>query len=127
LEHSGSHLETALPILPNFLLILIGFVLSRKFDYGLGFWEGLEALVYYVLFPALLFRSLALALIAALGLRGVDAGILLLSAALPTASSAYILAIRMAGDGRAVATQITVGTLLSMATIPAWLAELNAG
>ncbi len=301
----GCHLETALLILPNFLLILIGFVLSRKFDYGRGFWEGLEALVYYVLFPALLFRSLALAqidlartgtlilaactftaigmalswlpkplfkleptlsatcfqcgfrfntyvglavagslfgtpgvalaalvlgamiplvnlaavamlaantrrgflgelarnpllistvagfawnaaglplpgfadqtlnllaitslpagllsvgaalhvergqgpalahawwlavkllvlpaialgLVAGLGLRGVDAGILLLSAALPTASSAYILAVRMAGDGRAVATQITVGTLLSMATIPAWLAALNS-
>ena len=297
-------MQTALHILPNFLLILIGFVLSRRFDYGRGFWDGVEKLVYYVLFPALLFRSLALAqidlartgtliaaacaftaagivlswlakpvlrlertfaaaciqcgfrfntyvglavagslygmpgvalaaiilgvmiplvnlvavamlaantersfaselarnpllistvagfgwnaaglplptfadqtlnllaqtslpagllsvgaalrvergqgpvaahawwltvkllalpaialgLIAWLGLGGVDAGILLLCAALPTASSAYILAVRMTGDGRAVATQITVGTLLSMLTIPVWLALLT--
>jgi malonate transporter len=52
-------MAVALAILPNFLLILAGFGLSRRFDYGRGFWEGLEKLVYYVLFPALLFRSLA--------------------------------------------------------------------
>lgn len=52
-------MDAALAILANFLLILIGFVLSRRFDYGRDFWEGLEKLVYYVLFPALLFRSLA--------------------------------------------------------------------
>jgi malonate transporter and related proteins len=54
-------MDVALAILPNFLLILIGFALSRRFDYGRGFWDGLEKLVYYVLFPALLFRSLATA------------------------------------------------------------------
>jgi predicted permease len=59
-----------------------------------------------------------------LGLTGVEAGVLLLWAALPTASSAYILAVRMGGDGPSVATQITVGTLVSMATIPLWVAAL---
>ena len=54
-------MDAALAILPNFLLILIGFALSRRFDYGRGFWDGLEKLVYYVLFPTLLFRSLATA------------------------------------------------------------------
>jgi malonate transporter len=53
--------STALLILPNFVLILVGLVLARRFDYGRDFWGGLEKLVYYVLFPALLFRSLALA------------------------------------------------------------------
>jgi hypothetical protein len=52
---------TALLILPNFVLILVGLILARRFDFGRDFWEGLEKLVYYVLFPALLFRSLALA------------------------------------------------------------------
>jgi predicted permease len=28
----------------------------------------------------------------------------------------------MTGDGRAVATQITIGTVLSMVTIPLWMA-----
>jgi malonate transporter and related proteins len=59
-----------------------------------------------------------------LGLSGIEAGVLLLWAALPTASSAYILAVRMGGDGPSVATQITAGTLISMATIPLWVAAL---
>jgi predicted permease len=294
-------MSTALLILPNFVLILLGLALARRFDYGRDFWEGLEKLVYYVLFPALLFRSLAvtkidfaqagwliaaacaftvagflLSLLAkpifkldqqlhatgsqcgyrfntyvglaiagslfgspgvalaalllgvmiplanfasvamlathsergflselarhplvvsslagfawnalglplpgfadqtlsllgqtalpagllsvgaamriergqgpvgahiwwlavkllvvpaiafglarALGLKGIEAHVLVLCAALPTATTAYILAVRMTGDGRAVATQITVGTVLSMVTIPAWMA-----
>ena len=54
-------MKAALLILPNFVLILVGLVLARGFDYGRDFWAGLEKLVYYVLFPALLFRSLAVA------------------------------------------------------------------
>ena len=296
-------MNTALLILPNFALILVGLVLARSFDYGRGFWEGLEKLVYFVLFPALLLRSLAVsvldlasvgkvvacawgimllgmalawlarplfrveakvaascfqcgfrfntyiglavagsvfgapgvataallfgtviplanvgavgmlaaqsrsnlwlelarnplvvatlagfawnlsgigvpgfldqtlnllgqsalpagllavgaalriergqasvaahswwlavklvalplvawACVKLLGLSGIEAGVLVLWAALPTASSAYILAVRMGGDGPSVATQITAGTLISMATIPLWLAAL---
>ena len=294
-------MSTALLILPNFVLILAGLALARRFGYGIEFWSGLEKLVYYVLFPALLFRSLALAkidfaqtgwLVAAacaftvagfalsllakpilrleqhlhatgsqcgyrfntyiglavagslfggqgvalaalllgvmiplanfgavavlasqsergflvelaqhplvvsslagfawnlaglplpgfadqtlallgqtalpagllsvgaamriergqgsvaahawwltvkllalpaiawglarlIGAQGVEARVLILCAALPTATNAYILAVRMTGDGRAVATQVTVGTVLSMVTIPAWMA-----
>jgi hypothetical protein len=296
-------MATALLILPNFMLILVGLALARKFDFGRDFWDGMEKLVYYVLFPALLFRSLAVAridlaetgmlLLAGLGITfagfllsllpgpvlkldrkllatgsqagyrfntyvglaiagslfgtpgvalaalllgvmiplanllavamlashgergflaelarnpllvstlagfawnalglplpgfadqtlgllaqtslpagllsvgaamrmerdpgsggahawwlatklfivpavawlairffgfsGIEAKVLLLCAALPTATNAYILAVRMTGDGRAVATQITLGTVLSMATIPLWMAAL---
>ena len=296
-------MQTALLILPNFVLILAGLALARGFDYGRGFWEGLEKLVYFVLFPALLLRSLALSTLdlasvgkvvagglaimllgmalgwlarplfrleprvaascfqcafrfntyiglavagsvfgapgvataallfgaliplanvgavgmlaaharsnvwrelarnplvlstlggfawnlsglgmpgfldrtldllgqsalpagllavgaalriesgeanagahawwlgvklvvlplaawacaKALGISGLEAGVLVLWAALPTASSAYILAVRMGGDGPSVATQITTGTLISMATIPLWVAAL---
>ncbi len=65
----------------------------------------------------------ALAWLAArgLGLSGMEGHVLLLCAALPTATNAYILAVRMTGDGRAVATQVTIGTVISMVTIPAWL------
>jgi malonate transporter and related proteins len=294
-------LNTALLILPNFVLILVGLILARRFDYGRDFWGGLEKLVYYVLFPALLFRSLATAkldfaqagwliaiavaftlagfalsllpgpvlkldrklhatasqcgyrfntyiglavagtlfgsggvalaalllgvmipianfaavavlashsqrgflvelaqhplvvsslagfawnlaglplpgfadqtlgllaqtalpagllsvgaamriekgqgpiaahawwlgvklfslpalawaLARALGIGGDEAKVLILCAALPTATNAYILAVRMTGDGRAVATQVAIGTVLSMVTIPAWMA-----
>ena len=54
-------MSAALLILPNFVLILVGLALARAFAYGRDFWSGLEKLVYYVLFPALLFRSLAVA------------------------------------------------------------------
>ena len=54
-------MTAALLILPNFVLIVAGLALARRFAYGRGFWEGVERLVYYVLFPALLFRALALA------------------------------------------------------------------
>jgi malonate transporter len=65
--------------------------------------------------------AIAWMLARALGNHGMEQRILVLCAALPTATNAYILAVRMTGDGRAVATQVTVGTLLSMATLPAWL------
>src|SRR5262245_59621051 len=54
-------MQTALLVLPNFVLIVIGLALARRFDFGRDFGDGLEKLVYYVLFPALLFRSLAIA------------------------------------------------------------------
>lgn len=54
-------MNAALLVLPNFVLILVGLLLARRFDYGREFWGGMEKLVYYVLFPALLFRSLAVA------------------------------------------------------------------
>lgn len=46
-------------LLPDFLLILIGAVLMRATKWGPEFWTGLEKLVYYFLFPALLFYSTA--------------------------------------------------------------------
>ncbi len=42
-------------------------------------------------------------------------------AALPTASSAYVLATRMGGNGPLVAFLISAGTLLSLLSLPAWL------
>jgi malonate transporter len=66
--------------------------------------------------------AIAWGLARALGISGTEGKVLILCAALPTATNAYILAVRMTGDGRAVATQVTIGTVLSMATIPAWMA-----
>jgi predicted permease len=50
---------TALLLLPDFLLIAGGAALRRVRGFDAAFWSGLERLVYFVLFPALLFRSLA--------------------------------------------------------------------
>jgi malonate transporter len=46
-------------LLPDFLLIMLGFALMRFGDWGTAFWVGLEKMVYFVLFPALLFYSTA--------------------------------------------------------------------
>ena len=46
-------------LIPDFTLILIGFVLIRITQWGQPFWSGLEKMVYFVLFPALLFVSTA--------------------------------------------------------------------
>lgn len=52
-------MSVALLLFPDFLLIAAGALLRRWPSYAPAFWTGLERLIYYVLFPALLFRSLA--------------------------------------------------------------------
>lgn len=44
-------------LLPDFLLILLGFVLARKANWGGHFWSGVEKIVYFLMFPALLFYT----------------------------------------------------------------------
>ena len=78
-----------------------------------------------------LVKLLALPAIAALvgqwvGLSGLNYQIVVMFAALPTASSAYILAMRMGGDGRSVAWLISATTLGSMLTLPLWAAWVTA-
>jgi predicted permease len=65
--------------------------------------------------------AVAWLLVRGTGLGGLYADIALIFCALPTASSAYILAQRMGGDGSGVAQLISAGTLLGMLSIPAWL------
>jgi hypothetical protein len=60
-----------------------------------------------------------------MGLTGIYFDTAVLFGALPTASSAYILAMRMGGDGRSVAWLISASTLAAMGTLPAWLMLLG--
>lgn len=48
----------ALLLLPDFLLIACGFALCRYTPLNGALWEGIERLVYYVLFPVLLFSAI---------------------------------------------------------------------
>lgn len=57
----------------------------------------------------------------ALGLGGPAFDLLVLFAALPSASSAYILAMRMGGDGPGVAWLISASTLLGVGSLSVWL------
>lgn len=52
-------MQSLLLLLPDFSLILIGALLRRYVVFPDGFWPGVEKLVYFVLFPALLFNALA--------------------------------------------------------------------
>ncbi|MCB1909445.1 MAG: AEC family transporter [Rhodocyclaceae bacterium] len=62
-----------------------------------------------------------------LGLQGLERDIVVMFAALPSASSAYILAMRMGGDGKGVAWLISATTLGAVLSMWAWLAALARG
>jgi malonate transporter and related proteins len=69
--------------------------------------------------------ALAWALGRQLGVEGMAFDLLVLFAALPSASSAYILAMRMGGDGPGVAWLISASTMLAAATLSFWLYMLG--
>ncbi|MEH6461073.1 AEC family transporter [Chitinimonas sp. JJ19] len=46
-------------LLPDFLLILLGYALRRSSFRDDGFWQGMEQFIYYVLFPPLLFNAVS--------------------------------------------------------------------
>jgi predicted permease len=69
---------------------------------------------------------LAVWLVLTVGLPPLQQTIVVAFAAMPTASSAYVLAVRMGGHGPYVAGLITVSTLLGMAGLPLALGLLRA-
>ena len=88
-------------------------------------WEGGKgygALIAWMLAVKLAALPLVALLVAhLLGMPPLESRMLLLFGALPTASAAYVLAMRMGGDGRMVALLLSLGTLASALTIPLWL------
>ena len=80
------------------------------------------AVGYLLLVKLVAMPATALLLIRSFGLAGIHADIALAFSALPTASSAYILAQRMGGDGARVAWLISASTLIAMVSLPLWLA-----
>jgi predicted permease len=79
---------------------------------ALAWWNGVKL----VALPAV---ALALAVLA--GLSTLERQVAVLLAAVPTAPSAYILAMQMNGVGAPVALLISSGTLLAVITLPFWL------
>jgi malonate transporter and related proteins len=51
-------LSTALLVLPDFALMLLGLLLAQRLGFDRDFWTGTEKLVYYFLFPPLLFNAI---------------------------------------------------------------------
>ena len=84
---------------------------------AIAFWNGIKL----VALPAI-----ALALATWLGLDDVEKRTALVMAAVPTATSAYVLAVQMRAPGAPVAVLITSGTLASVVTLTLWLAFAGA-
>jgi len=89
---------------------------SRESPYLAGWFLAVKL----VILPAL-----ALAAARALGLAPLEREIVVCFAAMPSASSAYILAVRMGGNGPFVAFLVSLATLLSALTLPLWLTLAN--
>jgi malonate transporter len=78
-------MPNAFALLPDFLLIVVGFLICRYTPLDRTVWDGAERLVYYVLFPVLLFNSVVrqpleagtLASLGLVGLAVVGAGVVL--------------------------------------------------
>lgn len=103
-------------------LIAVGAALRfTKTDPRLNLASGLITGIKLLALPAVAIGSAT-----ALGLTGLNFATVVLFAALPTASSAYILAMRMGGDGPSVARLVSATTLGSMLTLPLWAAWLAA-
>lgn len=139
-------MSVALLLLPDFLLICGGALAKRVRAFDPAFWPGMERLVYFVLFPALLFRSLAHASLAfseagrlvATGLAYTLAGMALSALArpvlrLPQATFAacfqcgfrfntyvaFAVASRVGGEAGLAAISLLVGILVPVVNVGA--------
>ncbi|WP_417606607.1 AEC family transporter [Oceanimonas baumannii] len=101
-------------------LIAVGVALQPKALRGTGnaFWHA--CLIKFGVLPLLALLGGKL-----LGLGSMELGVVVLFAALPTATSAYILARQMGGNASLMAAIITGQTLLAMALLPLWITLLN--
>lgn len=91
-----------------------------------GLWAGPRLAAGLLGIRHALLPVVALVLVHLAGVPAAQQPIVVAFSAMPTASSAYVLAVRMGGNGAFVAGLVTVSTLLGMASIPIWLAVLRA-
>jgi len=100
-------------------------VLACAAGAGLEFVRGtlpLRAIVWWNAIKLGALPAIAYTLAAPLGLSAFERQIAVLFAAVPTATSAYVLAMQMGGAGAPVALLISTGTLIAIVTVPLWLA-----
>lgn len=102
-------MSIVLLLLPDFLLICSGALLPAG------------ALVWWTALKLAIIPAIALALANAVGLPPVERQAAVILAAVPTATSAYILAVQMKSAGAPVALLISTGTLAAAITLPAWV------
>lgn len=97
-------------------ILCVGASLSWQSTQG-----SLPLMAWVVGVKLLLMPAAAWVIAAIMHLDTIKTQMMVLFASLPTASAAYVLAVRMGGDGRMVGITITIATLMSAVTIPLWL------
>lgn len=103
-------------------LVAVGVALRPR-----ALWRGGRAFWLSSLLKLLVTPLCVLALCWLVGLHGVDRDVVVLFAALPTATSAYILARQLGGDAELMAAIITGQTLLAMLFLPLVLKLAGVG
>ncbi|MGD9600959.1 MAG: AEC family transporter [Gammaproteobacteria bacterium] len=91
----------------------------------IGVREAPALAAWMVAVKLLLVPACAFSLAHLAGLSTVQTQMVVLFAALPSASSSYILAVRMGGNGELVAFIVSSATILAVITLPAWLLALH--
>lgn len=86
-----------------------------------GMKQGKAISAYFITIKLMILPAVAYAMARYAHLPPLQTQILVLFCGLPTASSAFILASRMGGNGTLVAFQISASTVLSALTLPFWL------
>lgn len=80
-----------------------------------------DVIAYLVAVKLVVVPGVAFMVARAYSLVDIHFNALLVLAALPTATNAYILTTRMGGDGGLVASVVTTNILAAMVTLPLWL------
>ena len=101
-------------------LIVLGIQLSAT-PFQLGLYEGLTAILRLLVAPAIAYGVSRI-----LELDTLDAQVLILQSAMPTAVNTVVLITQFGGDASRAARTVVVSTVLSLATLPLvlWLSLL---
>ena len=95
---------------------------------GLRFKRGalpVPAFAWWTALKLIALPAIALALAYAFALSSLERQMAVVMAAVPTATSAYILAVQMRASGSPVALLISSGTLIAAITLPLWIAAVT--
>lgn len=79
-----------------------------------------------VAFKLIVIPGLALAAAAAIGIRGIGLGVVMMSFGAPTAINSYTMARELGGDGELAASIVVIDTALSCLTLFGWIVLLKA-
>ncbi|MBR1566234.1 MAG: AEC family transporter [Oscillospiraceae bacterium] len=101
------------------------FILGGSFAPA-GIKDYARSLWITVAFKLAVIPGLALAAAAAIGIRGVGLGVVMMSFGAPTAVNSYTMARELGGDGDLAASIVVIGTALSCLTLFGWIVLLKS-